>query len=305
MDSRSKKRPGAYVTEGMLSHLRQHIRGSKKAITIACSLADVRDGDRGLDQARVAVVAGKRHEKCSAAMEAEKKIFGFLPKVREKFAANFPRTEQLFYRRAATADMHEFASAGNGNTRLLAVRSEAVERRIGEKDARLLLLGQRVRAASNIVDGPLVGDGQRKRRLQHRDATWAQPGHRVRERFKSQQSCRAEAAMLCPPKIRGEFLADNTAVVIEEAPLRAVDGGSLGDAAMEDDKKHLGGKRRDVLAGMRGRDAEEGGSLLEDVLRAMRRLAHDGAVADDRLCKNQAMAERSRFGIRGVAEDLA
>ena len=74
---------------------------------------------------------------------------------------------------------------------------------------------------------------------------------------------------------------------------------------MEDDKKHLGGKRRDVLAGMRGRDAEEGGSLLEDVLRAMRRLAHDGAVADDRLCKNQAMAERSRFGIRGVAEDLA
>ena len=40
-----------YVTEGMLSHLRQHIRGSKKAIAIACSLADVRGGDRGLDQA--------------------------------------------------------------------------------------------------------------------------------------------------------------------------------------------------------------------------------------------------------------
>ena len=105
--------------------------------------------------------------------------------------------------------------------------------------------------------------------------------------------------------VRGGFFADRAAVVIEEVPLRAVDGGSLGDAAMEDDKKHLGGKRRDVLAGMRGRDAEEGGSLLEDVLRAMRRLAHDGAAADDRLCKNQAMAERSRFGIRGVAEDLA
>ena len=110
--------------------------------------------------------------------------------------------------------------------------------------------------------------------------------------------------MLGPREIRREFFADRAAVVIEEVPLRAVDGGSLGDAAMEDDKKHLGEKRRDVLAGMRGRDAEEGGSLLEDVLRAMRRLAHDGA-ADDRLCKNQAMAERSRFGIRGVAEDLA
>ena len=109
-------------------------------------------------------------------MEAEKKIFGFLPKVREKFAADISRTKQLCYRRAATADMHDRASAGNGNTRLLAVRSEAVERRIGEKDARLLLLGQRVRAASNIVDGPLVGDGQRKRRLQHRDATRAQGG---------------------------------------------------------------------------------------------------------------------------------
>ena len=116
---------------------------------------------------------------------------------------------------------------------------------------------------------------------------------------------RAEMGDESPPKIRGGFFADRAAAVIEEAPLRAVDGGSLGDAAMEDDKKHLGGKRRDVLAGMRGRDAEEGGSLLEDVLRAMRRLAHDGAVADDRLCKNQAMAERSRFGIRGVAEDLA
>ena len=37
--------------EGMLSHLRQHIRGSKKAIAIACSRADVRGGFRGLDQA--------------------------------------------------------------------------------------------------------------------------------------------------------------------------------------------------------------------------------------------------------------
>ena len=44
--------------EGMLSHLRQRIRGSKiiyesiaLAIAIACSLADVRGGFRGLDQA--------------------------------------------------------------------------------------------------------------------------------------------------------------------------------------------------------------------------------------------------------------
>ena len=39
------------MTEGMLSHLRQRIRGSKNGITIACSLADVRGGFRGLDQA--------------------------------------------------------------------------------------------------------------------------------------------------------------------------------------------------------------------------------------------------------------
>ena len=71
MDARSKNSVNCYVTEGMLSHLHQHIRGSKKAIAIACSLADVRGGFRGLDQARAAVVAGKRHEKCSAAMEAE------------------------------------------------------------------------------------------------------------------------------------------------------------------------------------------------------------------------------------------
>ena len=51
MDARSKERPGAYVTEGMLSHLRQRIRGSKKAIAIACSLSDVRGGFRGFDQA--------------------------------------------------------------------------------------------------------------------------------------------------------------------------------------------------------------------------------------------------------------
>ena len=126
-----------------------------------------------------------------------------------------------------------------------------------------------------------------------------------KEQDELEKALHAEMGDESPPKIRGGFFADRAAVVIEEASLRAVDGGSLGDAAMEDDKKHLGEKRRDVLAGMRGRDAEEGGSLLEDVLRAMRRLAHDGAVADDRLCKNQAMAERSRFGIRGVAEDLA
>ena len=51
MDARSKNSVNCYVTEGMLSHLRQHIRSSKKAITIACSLADVRGGFRGLDQA--------------------------------------------------------------------------------------------------------------------------------------------------------------------------------------------------------------------------------------------------------------
>jgi len=51
MDARSNSSVNCYVTEGMLSHLRQHIRGSKKAIAIACSLADERGGDRGLDQA--------------------------------------------------------------------------------------------------------------------------------------------------------------------------------------------------------------------------------------------------------------
>ena len=41
MDARSKKRPGAYVTEGMLTHLRQRIRGSKEDILPSTTLIAV------------------------------------------------------------------------------------------------------------------------------------------------------------------------------------------------------------------------------------------------------------------------
>ena len=56
MDARSKKRPGAYVTEGMLSHLRQRIRGSKIIYeSIALAIAITQKPVRSVVRVRVRV----------------------------------------------------------------------------------------------------------------------------------------------------------------------------------------------------------------------------------------------------------
>ena len=165
MDARSNSSVNCYVTEGMLSHLRQRIRGSKKAIAIACSRADVSGGFRGLDQA---YGRQARIGKAELSAKNSRRIFrghGATGTLKAEKARRGEFRQQIFCAIRSNG-MHAAAGAKRlRGAKKMGVGLVEKAQRIGEKDARLLLLGQRVRAASNIVDGPLVGDGQRKRRL--------------------------------------------------------------------------------------------------------------------------------------------